>query len=207
MRVFFNLRILSDYGKGLLMSGVVLFLALGIMCAVGVYTFSGRGDFSGKWFVLYFAAFLIQATGEEIMCRGFLMTSLNKKFSRAMSVLVSSLAFIAPHLFSLPEGLSGIISILNLMLVSVLFSLLFYRYDTIGVCSGFHAGWNFIVSYLCGLQLSGKSMSTAIINLTAISKNSILTGGEYGIEASGVVTLLLCALLFLIKRVFRYPNS
>lgn len=202
MGICFNIKMVSDYIKGLLMSAFGLCLIFIMMCRIGAYAFSGLGDFSLKWCMLSFAAFLIQATGEEIMCRGFLMTSLHKRFTREASIAVSSLAFLVPHIFSLPGGITGVLSVINLLLISVFFSCLFWRYDTIGVCSGFHAGWNFIVSYLCGLQLSGRNAAASVINLTVVSENPILTGGEYGIEASGVVTVLLCILLLLVKRQF-----
>lgn len=60
------------------------------------------------------------------------------------------------------------------------------------MCAGFHMGWNFIVSYICGLQLSGMEASNeSLVNMGVNAGNIYLTGGEYGLEGSVVVTVAL----------------
>lgn len=189
----FNLKSVWRFVKGMLLSVVVLAPIFAVMCALGIYEFTGFGTVSASMFAVYFGAFLVQATSEEIMCRGFLMTSVGKKFAKPVAVFFSSIAFIAPHLQSMsPYGVEDLVSIINLVLVSIFFSILFYKYDTISMCAGFHMGWNFIVSYVCGLQLSGmESSGESLVNMNVNASNIFLSGGEYGLEGSVIVTVAL----------------
>ncbi len=189
----FDLKSIWRFVKGMLLSVIVLAPIFAVMCALGIYEFTGFGTVSASMFAVYFGAFLVQATSEEIMCRGFLMTSIGKKFAKPVAVFFGSVAFIAPHLQSMtPFGSEDIISIANLVLVSIFFSILFYKYDTIGMCAGFHMGWNFIVSYVCGLQLSGmESSGESLVNMNVNASSIFLSGGEYGLEGSVIVTVAL----------------
>lgn len=202
----FNLKSIWRFIRGMLLSVVVLVPIFAVMCALGIYEFSGFGAFNASMFALYVGAFLVQATSEEIMCRGFLMTSINKRLAKPVAVLFSTIAFIAPHLQSMsPYGAEDVISIINLVLVSIFFSILFYKYDTISMCAGFHLGWNFIVSYVCGLQLSGmESNNESLVNMSVNSASIFISGGEYGLEGSVIVTAALVLIdllgLFVLRR-------
>lgn len=191
--ITFNLKSIWRFVRGMILSIIVLVPIFAVMCALGIYEFKGFGTINVSMFALYFGAFLFQATSEEIMCRGFIMTSIGKRFAKPVAVLFSTITFIAPHLQSMtPFGSEDIISIINLVLVSIFFSILFYKYDTISMCAGFHMGWNFIVSYICGLELSGMTASSeSLVNMSVISSNDFLTGGQYGIEGSLIVTAAL----------------
>lgn len=143
--------------------------------------------------ILLIGGFIIQGATEEILCRGIVFHSLNEKTSLVISMGVSTLMFIIPHLSALFESevIYGIFGIINLLLISTIFSLLTIRFKSIWAACGLHSFWNAILYSVLGLNLSGNDETvTAIFNMQSAGKN-IWNGGEYGIEASMITTVVL----------------
>lgn len=143
--------------------------------------------------ILLTGGFIIQGATEEILCRGIVFHSLKEKTSLVISMGVSTLMFIIPHLSALFESkvIYGIFGIINLLLISTIFSLLTIRFKSIWAACGLHSFWNAILYSVLGLNLSGNDETvTAIFNMQSAGKN-IWNGGEYGIEASMITTVVL----------------
>lgn len=195
----FNKRIVG-YLKGMLVAVVLLSSCLGLGLLTGSVKYNGIFEvIDYKLIFAFMLGFIIQSAMEEAMCRGFLMTSLSKKLPITLAIFVSSLAFAWPHFSSLFKADLAycIIGVTNLLLMSAIFSLFMINDRNIYVACGLHFFWNFILLNICGLNLSGKDGGTdAVFNLST-NGNSILNGGQYGIEASILTTfvLLVCALL------------
>ena len=123
----FNKKV-CDYFIGAVLAVVLLAVIMFVCCVTGVMSFGG---FTSGVDVLYllalFAGFLIQGSAEELVCRGFLLPSLLNKTSLPVAVLVSSTAFALPHLPTVLEAdpQFALIGVINLYLVSAVFSLLF----------------------------------------------------------------------------------
>lgn len=181
-----------------LLAGILWVSALmGGFLLSGVYTFAGYGAFSGTT-VAWLLAFIIQGSGEELLCRGFLQNSLMRRVSRPVAITFSALCFTLPHASGLTEmsALPMLISLLNLILVSLLFSFLMIRTRSVLSVCGLHAGWNFALGTLFGVNVSGMDTAGGVFRLTASSAPDLLTGGNYGIEASILLTPVLFAALF-----------
>lgn len=183
-----------DYFIGAVLAVVLLAVIMFVCCVTGVMSFGG---FTAGVDVLYllalFAGFLIQGSAEELVCRGFLLTSLLKKTSLPVAVLVSSTAFALPHLPTVLEADPhfALIGVLNLYLVSAVFSLLFILRSNIYIVCGLHSVWNFVLNGAMGLSVSGSnSNENSLLNLNVNAQN-ILSGGAYGLEASVVTAVLL----------------
>lgn len=143
--------------------------------------------------LLLFGGFIIQGATEEILCRGIVLHTLKEKTSVAVAVNVSTVLFIMPHCSSLFEQgvVYGILGVCNLALISTIFSLLTIRFKSIWAACGLHSFWNAILYSVLGLNLSGNDETvTAIFNMQSVGKN-IWNGGEYGIEASIITTVVL----------------
>lgn len=144
--------------------------------------------------VLLFGGFIIQGATEEFLCRGLVLHSLKGKTPLWFAIAVSTIMFIIPHWSSLFDGgtLYGIIGITNLVLISVIFSLLTVRFKSIWVACGLHSFWNAVLACILGLNLSGNDDSVAaVFNMQSVGEN-VLNGGVYGIEAS-VITIAVLA--------------
>lgn len=143
--------------------------------------------------LLMLGGFIIQGAMEEFLCRGIVLCSLKNKTSIPVAIGVSTALFIIPHLSTLSEGkpVYVIVGILDLILISVIFSLLTLRFNSIWAACGLHTIWNFILFNILGLNLSGKDETTAaIFDIQSVGQN-ILNGGDYGIEASIVTAAVL----------------
>lgn len=186
----------TDYLKGSILAILSLAIILGILIILGQISFEGLNKgVDIKYVFLFFGGFIIQGTMEEVLCRGFLMNKLNKKIGMHLSILVSFIAFSFPHFSSFfGEGiLIAIIAIINLLLVTYVFSYLMLKYKNIYACSGFHSIWNFILFGIIGLNLSGTTNEFSLLSFNA-NKN-FLMGGSYGIEASIITTFILLILV------------
>lgn len=155
--------------------------------------------------ILLTGGFMIQGAAEEILCRGIVFHTLKEKTSLMTAIIVSTILFILPHWSSLFEGetIYGIIGVINLILISVIFSFLTICYKNIWAACGLHSFWNAILYGILGLNLSGKEENvTAIFNMQSVGE-SIWNGSIYGIEASAGTTIVLAfavALIFVIIR-------
>ena len=148
--------------------------------------------------------FIIQGAMEEILCRGLVLFMLKDRIPCPAVIGVSSLVFIIPHLTTLSEGrpVFVLIGILDLALISVIFSLLTIRFNSIWAACGLHSIWNFILFSILGLNLSGNDETTAaVFDVRSVGKN-VLNGGEYGIEAS-IITAAVLAIAVLIMLLLR----
>lgn len=195
----------ADYFAGGLLAAILLAVIAGVGCVAGAMSFSGfNTNADVKSLVLWALAFAVQGGAEEIMCRGFLLSSLKKRISAPLAVFISSTAFVFPHLPSLLESdmVYAIVGIINLYIISIIFSLFTMRRRSIWIACGLHSAWNFILSVIMGLSLSGSESAAKGMILFSVKDGNILNGAEYGIEASVITTAVLGVLLLamLIKR-------
>lgn len=193
---------------GYFFGGLLAILLLALIFAVcyfaGAVEFTGiNSDFNAVYLILFFFGFMFQSMAEEVMIRGFLLSSLVKKLSLPTAIFISSTAFALPHFPTLFEAEFNfaVIGVLNLYLVSAVFSMLYINRKNIYVVGGLHCVWNFMLYCVMGLSVSGSNSNTnSILNFEVVSQN-ILNGGMYGIEASIVTTAVLgITLAVLVKR-------
>ena len=174
----------------------VLLLAVSVAAIVFTGSIKYHGIYNNAdilMILLLFGGFIIQGATEEILCRGIVLHTLKEKTSVAVAVNVSTVLFIMPHCSSLFEQgvVYGILGVCNLALISTIFSLLTIRFKSIWAACGLHSFWNAILYSVLGLNLSGNDETvTAIFNMQSVGKN-IWNGGEYGIEASFITTVVL----------------
>lgn len=174
----------------------VLLLAVSVFAIVLTGNIEYHGIFENAdilMIILLFGGFIIQGATEEILCRGIVLHTLKEKTPTWIAIAVSTVLFIIPHWSSLFEGgtIYGVIGVANLVLISIIFSLLTIRFKSIWAACGLHSFWNAILYCILGLNLSGKDETvTAIFNMQSVG-NNIWNGGAYGIEASIVTTMVL----------------
>lgn len=193
-----------EYMAGALLASILLVIIIGIGCIFDSITFSGFSTYINiKSLLLWIFAFGIQGATEEIMCRGFLLNSLKDRISIPLAIFISSTAFVFPHLSSLIEAnfVYAMVGIINLYLISIIFSILVLWRSNIWIACGLHSVWNFILYVIMGLSLSGSESITKGVILFSVEDASILNGAEYGIEASIITTIVLgILLLVMLKR-------
>ena len=194
---------IPDYLYGIGMAVLMLILTVIICAVVGSLTLSGiNQDVSIKGPVLWGLAYVIQGSEEEILCRGFLMNTLKKKISVPMAVFVSSTAFVVPHLIMtslLDAGpVYSVIGIINLYLISVLFSIIVLWRKNIWISCGLHTAWNYVLNVVFGLTVSGNDAMTDGVFILGINRPDIINGSGYGLEAGGATTVIILIMIVLI---------
>ena len=155
--------------------------------------------------VLLFGAFIIQSLAEEVICRGFLLKSLTNKASVPIAIFVSSTAFALPHLSSVlsAEGGFAVVGVINLYLVSTVFSLLFMLRTNIYIVAGLHCVWNFVLNGVMGLSVSGSNTNSNALMNFEVNANNLLSGGVYGIEASILTTVVFGVVAIILVNLYR----
>ncbi|MBO5057514.1 MAG: CPBP family intramembrane metalloprotease [Lachnospiraceae bacterium] len=193
---------IGTYFIGVAISVFLLVLSVIIIIVTGSIKYQGIFENANVlMIILLTGGFMIQGAVEEILCRGIVLHALKEKTSFLTAMIVSTILFILPHWSSLFSGemIYGVIGVINLILISVIFSLLTICFKSIWAACGLHSFWNAILYSVLGMNLSGNEENvTAIFNMQSVGDN-IWNGGIYGIEASAATTIVLvfaAALLF-----------
>ena len=138
---------------------------------------------------------LIQGFLEEVVFRGYLMTRLAAKKGKWIAIILNSLFYIV---FRMSNPTTSKLDLINIFLISIVMSLLYWYFDNILVVAIFHAFWNCISGVIFGFNISGIRVSDSIFTVEAISDKQILIGGSYGIEGSIIVTVFFAILGLLV---------
>lgn len=197
---------IGTYFIGIVSGIFLLTLSVAIIAATGNIKYQGIFENADVlMIILLTGGFMIQGAAEEMLCRGIVLHTLKEKTSFLTAMIVSTILFIVPHWSSLFAGkmIYGVIGVINLILISVIFSFLTICFKSIWAACGLHSFWNAILYSVLGLNLSGnEETATAIFNMQSVGDN-IWNGGIYGIEASAATTVVLAfaaALIFVLYR-------
>lgn len=138
---------------------------------------------------------LIQGFLEEVVFRGYLMTRLAAKKGKWIAIILSSVFYLV---FRMSNPSTSKLDLINIFLISIVMSLLYWYFDNILVIAIFHAFWNCISGVILGFNISGIKVSDSLFAVKAISDKQILIGGSYGIEGSIIVTVFFAILGLLV---------
>lgn len=189
-------------GWGLLLGFLTNFFA--IACALVHGDIKLYFDASFRQLPLFlFALFSVwmQSSSEELWCRGFLYERLHERYPLWVAVTVNGVLFGLLHSFN--NGAS-VLSILEIAVCGISYSLLRWYTGNIWIVMGVHTGWNFTQAFLFGLPNSGLVSALSLFHLDASTgiSNPIYDfafGVEGGVPALiadtvlGVVVLVLAA--------------
>lgn len=135
------------------------------------------------------AIVFIVAAGEELIFRGIMFRMIDQRYGIVPAMTVSSLLFGLAHI-SNPNA--TILSAIFIALEAGIFLGVAYKYtQSLWMPIGIHWAWNFTESPILGLPLSGVKSDSYTLFDSGISGPEIITGGDFGPEAS-IVILILC---------------
>ena len=215
---FIEKRKLSEMGVTKNVSGwftgagvgiLLLIVSVSAIMVTGAIRFAGISkNLSISMLILMLGGYIVQGAAEEFLSRGVVFHGLKGKVSMPAAVGANALVFTLPHLSTLSGSkpqfmISGVI---NLAVISCLFSFITLRTKSIWAACGLHSMWNFCLSCVLGLNLSGEEASAALINMKSIGKN-LLNGGIYGIEASVITGAVLAVAAVLLWYSYRKDNT
>lgn len=137
-----------------------------------------------------FIAVFVQSSAEELACRGFLYQKLLRSYRNpAVAIIGNSLFFGILHLLN--DGVT-VLSIVNIVVVALLFSLIVYYTDSLWCAFMAHAVWNYTQNIIFGLPNSGIVSSFSVFKLDAsTAMNSFAYNVGFGIEGTVVADVVL----------------
>lgn len=184
-----------DYLIGLVLGFAMFSAVILINVITGAMTVEGlNNSFSTMnivFIVLFFIGFVIQGASEEIMVRGYFMTSLGAKHNMWLALLISSGMFGLLHVGNPGFTFLGFV---NIILVGVMFGLYIICFDNIWGACALHTMWNFVQGNFYGVQVSGLTMSDSVLTTTINEEMKLINGGSFGAEGGIATTIvqLLC---------------
>lgn len=148
-------------------------------------------------FLAYLVGWIIQSFEEEFLFRSILMTELENDKSKRRAIVSNSLIFSIFHLGN--NGFSPL-AFLNIFLLGFILSLLFYKSRGVFMPAGFHFIWNMAQANIYGIAVSGLRPIEDSILSANLTGQGIISGGDFGIEASIITSLVLVGALIVLMR-------
>lgn len=148
----------------------------------------------------YIVLFFIVAINEEVMVRGYLLNNLSESVNKYIALIITASLFGLMHLGNSNISLVGIV---NIILAGILLGIYYVHKQNLWFPIGVHFTWNLFQGPVLGFEVSGEK--TASIIVQNIQGNELLTGGEFGFEASLLATILMIIAILIIH--FQYRNG
>lgn len=180
---------ISKYLIGLLLGFGFFSIAVLICSLTGSIKITGFSpECSIGLVVAYFIGYMIQGMAEEVVCRGYLLVSISRKYSIPVAVMLSSFAFALLHISN--TGVTAL-AIINLTLFGILAALIMIKEGNIWMVAGLHTMWNFTQGNIFGIEVSGLSQQNSIFNSDMVQSKTLINGGSFGLEGGFAVTIVL----------------
>jgi membrane protease YdiL (CAAX protease family) len=183
-----------------MLSGLGLFcLVMGILWLAGAYHPEGWSAHTLLARGFLFA--LLAGIVEEILFRGLLFRLFSKVLGTWGALLLTSALFGLAHAANHGATVSSSLAIA--LEAGILLGTAYAATTRLWLPIGLHVGWNFTEGSLFGMTLSGNNMAAGLVR-GSLSGPRILTGGEFGPEAS-IVAVIVClaAALYLVRRIVK----
>lgn len=194
-------RFLSRYGIGAVIGFAMFSAVVGITALAGAASCTGSGVDNGLLFAGLCAGWVIQGAEEEIVCRGFLMTTLSERMPAWAAVVINSALFSAMHLFN--NG-TNVLALINIFLWGIVLSLLAIRSNSLIPSCALHSVWNWAQGNFYGLPVSGMLYGSSVLKFELSEGRELWTGGSFGLEgglgATAAAVLAIGLILFLPKK-------
>jgi membrane protease YdiL (CAAX protease family) len=156
---------------------------------------TGVGGWLGSIFFL-FASFILIAFNEELVFRGYQFVNIEEGLNTRWAVILTSLLFTLAHLEN-PSG-GSFLPIVGILLAGLFFAYAYLRTRTLWLVIGLHFGWNFSLSVIFGLTVSGLNFPSIVKQ--SVSGPELITGGSFGPEAGLVLLPALLLGWWLVRR-------
>lgn len=180
--------------------GFLLFTVAVLICVLtGSMKFNGFSqNFSFGIFLLFLLGYMIQGMSEEVLCRGYFMVSVSRRYPIAVGILANSLSFAVLHLFN--SGIS-ILAFINLVLFGVFASVYFLKRGSIWGIAAFHSVWNLVQGNVYGVFVSGMETHCSVFKTAMVEGRDIINGGSFGLEGGlGVTFVFIVGICILYTR-------
>lgn len=176
--------IATETAVGYLIGAAILSIVVAIMAAVGVYHLVGRNAAFHPLMPL--VLFLLAGASEEIVFRGYIFQTLERRWGTGIAIASSSLIFGFAHIGnpgpheSVWHHLAGPAFIC--LEAGLPLSAAYLATRRLWLPIGIHWAWNFFEGPIYGADVSGMTLRT--LYRARFTGPFLLTGGSFGPEAS-----------------------
>jgi len=148
------------------------------------------------FFIFGMLTILLAAIYEEIICRGYILRTLENHFDQRTAIFLSSLFFSVAHLLN-PN--SSVLGSINLFLSAIILAIVTIHFNNLWLPIGLHYGWNLWL-VIFNFPVSGRTFPNPIIKLS-YNEYNIIVGNKFGPEDSILLTVIMVILIgyFLFK--------
>jgi hypothetical protein len=190
-------HLLPDAAAGLAVGLALFATVMAILWAVGIYHPAGRGTVKGL--VTGFAAALAAGIIEETIFRGLLFRLTSKILGTWGALLFTATFFGAAHAFN--RGATFGSSLAIALEAGLLLGAAYAATQRLWLPIGLHISWNFAEGSIFSMSVSGGDTSRGLVQ-GSLSGPRIVTGGQFGPEASIVAVIVCLAVaLYFIRRI------
>lgn len=171
-------------------AGFVLFSAAILLCVItGALKINGlSAQIPIFLLILYFLGYIVQGMAEEVLCRGYFMISVARRYSIITAILANALVFAALHLLN--DGIT-VLAFINLTFFGIFASVYFIKRGNIWGVAALHSVWNFVQGNFYGIQVSGMPLSSSVLSSEIAESAGWINGGSFGLEGGIAVTVCL----------------
>jgi membrane protease YdiL (CAAX protease family) len=175
----------ADVRRGTLIGIGLFVVAIGIIAMFGGYR-AGWGSIGAM--LTTFGLMCAVAAAEELIFRGVLFRIVEEMAGTWGALIVSALIFGALHLVNPDATVWGALGIA--IEGGLMAGAAYAATRTLWLPIGLHLGWNFAEGGIFGVTVSGSHGTVGLLKGT-LSGSAVLTGGNFGPEAS-LVAILVC---------------
>ena len=188
----------KSYGKGILLGfGLLSIIVLLLKLTGFAEIIRNTKTFKLKLFFIFLPAWIIQGFEEEFLLRSILMNQMAAGGKIEIAIIANSLIF---SIFHLGNTGFNFMAFVNIFLVGLVFSLIFYLNGSIYTSAAAHSFWNMTIANIYGITVSGNSPTGVNLFNTKLTDPRIISGGSFGIEGSIVTSLVLLVVLIILIR-------
>ena len=191
----------NNYLKGLAIGFVMLAGSVLVLKMMGMIELRmNLANVSPLLFILFVIGWIFQGFEEEFVTRSVLMNFFAAKNGVMVGIIANSLIFSLLHL---GNDAFSLVPFINILLVGILYSLLFYVSDDIFLPAAAHSMWNFAQGNIFGISVSGSfNIENSLIKSKLVG-NPLLTGGDFGVEGGLVVTIIHVIAIAIVLKMIR----
>lgn len=184
-------KYLKGFGLGILLTSVIVGL-MAIFGGVEVVPNPENAHMLKITIIVSMVIFILQGASEEILFRGWFMQVLGAKYKPIVGIIISLVLF---TLFHASNSGFNLLVAFNLILFTIILTLLILQGKSLWAASGFHSSWNWTICNIFGFTISGsdqKEFGASILSLKGVG-GDFLGGGDFGPEGS-IMTTIVCIL-------------
>lgn len=147
---------------------------------------------------------IVIAFSEELVFRGYILNNLMRSFGKWTALAISAVLFAGFHITN--PGITPL-AFINLALVGTLLGINYIYSRNLWFSMLLHFSWNLFQGPLMGFKVSGLTMPAMVLQET--KGDLILTGGDFGLEGSILITAVTIVSIVVLNLAFekRYPET